>query len=703
LAEAVAFWLISNWMTMRREMKVITTKNYLFLAMLVVFCAVLPLNVLAEEPISKDQAEEPISIGEITVKGEASTTDPTTVNIVTSEDIDQLKLSRPEQLLEEIPGVEIHNYSQGGVANEFEMRGFNNCGHGGDAAITIDGIPLNESQSHADGYADMNVIIPLEIDHVDVFKGPSSPLFGNYARGGAISFNTKKTGEYSTLQATWGSYDSYDAQYALGHSFSDTFRNNTALQLASTGGYQDNSSWQRENLSTRFAWKPMQDLDLAVSFRFHKSVWDAPGYIPKYQFDDEDASFHQAVNAQNDGGDKLFTTQRLDAGYHLTGNSKLLVWAYATEQDFTRFAKMGYDPGGQTEKHHERFVYGAGTSYNYKGQLAEKHLSAVAGIEYYSEDTDTDIYNTTNRARTSQSQDRNFVLNTLSLFGQVDYGLHPLFQPWVGLRYDTFSGDYHNNDPGATPFVEDINDYSPLSPKIGFRSQLFDSLIFRTSYTQGFSLPSDDQKYDAAVGDKEEIINQYEVGLNFTPNRMLTADLALFRIDDSHEIQEYPAGSGVFIDVGETRRDGLEFSTVFSPWVTGLELFGDVTGTHTEILDNADENLIGKHVTGVPDYSTTLGIRYRSSNGIFSQIKWRHVDQYYIDSENLETYDGYDVTDFTISYTGITQNATKWRVGGGIDNLFDEHYSQAVWSGYGTTNYAVSAPRTFWLRLTLFL
>jgi iron complex outermembrane recepter protein len=676
----------------REEMKFLSGKESLFLAALAATGMTMPLTV---------QAEETVVLGDITVKGEAITTDPTTVKTVTSEDIDGLKLLRPEQLLETIPGIEIHNYSQGGVANEFEMRGYNNCGHGGDAAIAIDGIPLNEGQSHADGYADMNVIIPLEIDHVDVFMGPSSPLFGNFAKGGAISFNTKKTGEYSTVQTSIGSYSTFDTQYVFGRSFTDTFRNNTALQMVTTDGYQDHSSSQRENLSTRFGWKTTQDLDLAFSFRMNKSIWDAPGYIPEYQFNDKKASMHQAVNAEDDGGDKLFTTQKIDAGYRLTKDSKILAWTYATEQDFTRFAKMGYDPGGQTEKHHDRFVYGAGTSYNYEGKMAGKDLNGVAGIEYFHEDTDTFIYNTTNRVRTSQAEDRNFVIDTASVFGQVDYALIPLFKPWVGFRYDTFGGDYTNNDPGKTPFSESMNDYSHFSPKIGFHSELHKTLDFRASFTQGFALPSDADKYNSAIGSEAQTINQYEAGLKYTPSKLFDADMAVFRIDNSNEIQEINPGSGIFIAAGETRRQGLELSAVLKPWIAGFELFGNVTYTDTEIIDNVDATMIGKHVTGVPDYSTNLGVRYKAEIGITTQIKWRHVDKFYIDSENLYTYDGYDVTDFAISYSAKTKNGTKYRVGFDIDNLFDEHYSQAVWEGYGTNNYAVSPPRSFWLRLTI--
>ena len=648
-------------------------------------------------------AQEPVTLETITVKGEAITaaSQPVTVNVIEADTISELKLLRPDKVLEEVPGIEIHNYNQGGVVNEFSIRGFKNGGHGGDVAVAIDGIPLNEGESHADGYADMNVIIPLEIDRVEVYKGPSSPLFGNFARGGAISFHTKKTGQYNIFRMISGSYDTFDLQSAFGHAFSDKVRNNTALQFATTNGYQDHSSWQRGNFSTRLAWQTTPKLDAAVSVRLHRSEWDAPGYIPENQFNNKDAARHQAVNAEDDGGDKTFTTQRFDVGYNLSDNSRLLAWSYATQQDFTRFAKFGYTPGGQTERFYDRKVYGAGTSYNYEGDFRARRLSGVAGFEYYHEDTDWERYDTSNRVRTAWTEDRNFIINTLSLFGQADYALHRLFEPWLGFRYDSFSGTYDNHDPGAASYSSDMNDYAQFSPKVGFHSRLHEDLDFRASYTRGFSLPKGPDKYNSATGNKASTINQYEAGLTFEPVELLSADLAIFRVNTTDEIEEYPAGSGLYVNLGETRRDGLEFSAVLRPGWPGLEIFGDLTVINTEITQNADPALLGKEVTGVPDYITNLGLRYRDKSGINTRVKWRHVDSYYIDDANTASYPGYDVTDFSLGYEAQTATGVGWRIAMDVDNLFDEHYSQAVWNGYGTNNYAVSPPRTFWLRLGL--
>ncbi|MDQ7031815.1 MAG: Plug domain-containing protein, partial [Desulfonauticus sp.] len=108
--------------------------------------------LLCNTPIfGLDQDQETIKLEDITVKGEAIPYkfDPATVNVIDSKEIEDLELNRTSDILQEVPGVEIGNYNQGGVANSFSMRGFKSCGHGGDAAVYIDGIPLNEGESHA--------------------------------------------------------------------------------------------------------------------------------------------------------------------------------------------------------------------------------------------------------------------------------------------------------------------------------------------------------------------------------------------------------------------------------------------------------------------------------------------------------------------------------------------------------------------------
>lgn len=661
------------------------------------------MTLLAAFPaLAEEAAEKAVKLEDIHVKGQGMSRQdvPTTVNIVDAEKFEDHIGNRVEEVLNEVPGVHIGNYNQAGVGNLIQMRGFTNGGHGGDVAVFVDGIPINEGESHADGYADLNVLIPLEIERMEVYKGPSSALFGNFGRGGALAFYTKNSGEYNKLKADYGSFGTYDVQGAFGHKMSESWRNNTALQIYHTDGYQDHSDWTRMTASTRFGWDISDKLDLSLSLRAHKSDWNAPGYIPKSQFDNVDASRRQALNAQDDGGQKQFYTERADLGYNISKELRLLYWAYGTQQDFTRYSKFGYTVGGQTEKHHDRNVGGTGTSLNLDTKLADHALTGVVGAEVYDEITDTLVWNTNNRVHINQTQNRRFDIATYSAFAQTQYEVSRYFRPWVGLRYDTFGGSYENRDPGTASYTNDMNDFKQFSPKIGFRSEVLDHLDFRASYTEGFALPAAEAKFDPKINVDAMGLKQYEAGLNYTLPKRFAVDVAYFILDTDNEIQEDPPGSGEFRNVGKTRRQGVESGVKLFP-LRGLELFANLTLFNSEVLENADRALVGKEVTSVPDYLSLVGAQYTAANSLGGRVQWRSVGKYYLDGPNTVSYDGYNVVDTRVFYTIPGNGQQKYKVTLGVDNVLDEHYSDAVFSGFGTINYAVANPRTYWVGLSL--
>ncbi len=654
---------------------------------------------LAEE----EAASKALKLEDIHVKGQGMSRQdlPTTVNVVESEKFEEHTGSRVEEVLNDVPGVHISNYNQAGVGNLIQMRGFNKGGHGGDVAVTVDGIPLNEGESHADGYADLNVLIPLEIERMEVYKGPSSALFGNFGRGGALAFYSKRDGEYNKMKMDYGSFGTYDVQGAFGHRLNDSWRNNTALEIYHTDGYQDHSDWSRQTFSTRFSYDASDKFDMSFSVRAHHSEWNSPGYIPQSQFNNVDASRRQAINAQDDGGNKQFFTERAELGYNISKDLRLLYWAYGTQQDFTRFAKFGYDVGGQTEKHHDRNVGGTGTSLNLDTKLADKRLTGVVGVEVYDEVTDTLVWNTENRVRLNQTQNRRFDIATYSAFGQTQYEWSRYFRPWVGVRYDTFGGSYENHDPGTTSYSNDMNNFKQFSPKVGFRSEILDHLDFRASYCEGFALPEAEAKFDPNIKVEAMQLKQYEVGLNYALSKKLWVDVAYFILDTDNEIQEDPPGSGEYRNVGKTRHKGLESGLKVCP-IPGLEFFANLTLYDSEVLDNPDPTLVGKQVTSVPDYLSVVGAQYTFPSSLGGRLQWRSIGKYYLDGANTTSYDGYNVVDARVFYTiPGDPGQRKYKVTLGVDNIFDEHYSDSVFSGFGTINYAVTNPRTYWVGLTL--
>ncbi len=633
-------------------------------------------------------------LGEITVKGEAiSAADGAfTVNVIDADTIHSERLEQPLRLIEKVPGVDIGAYRQGGVADTFTIRGFTGGGHGSDAGVSLDGISLNQGESHADGYADTNIIIPLELQQLAVHKGPVSALYGNYARGGVLDFTTRKGGEYQTIDVSAGSYGTLDTQVAAGSQFGPV-ETNFAVQAYDTAGWRDNSAYTKNTVAGRIGYELSPKSDIAVSLRAHAGQWDAPGYIPEDQFNDKGRRHQQSVNAEADGGEKRFYAQRLDFNHMINNQLKLLLFTYGTQNEFTRFAKFGYTAGGQSERFYDRDVLALGASLNGSHMLSGAPVHWVAGIEQYNEETEWKRWSTSNRVRTAQTQDRLFDIDTLSVFGQADWQLSPKFRPVLGLRYDSFGGSYANNDPTKTPSNNNLQDYDHVSPKLGLRSTLSDGIDARASISNGFALPDGEAKYDATLNVDTVEYWQYEVGATITRHQDWLFDAAYYILDSSDEILEDPVGSGSFRNVGETRRAGLEAEVRYYTPIEHLEL-GLITAFHdTEILSNPDSSLVGKELTGLPDTITTLSLKYAPEQGWGGRVSWRQLGESYLNDNNTDTYAGYDLINAGVFYNTRYDQGRSLRWYFDINNLTDEDYAEAIWAGYGTRNYA-PAPGT---------
>lgn len=101
---------------------------------------------------------------------------PASVTVVEGEEVERVPYKKGIDILRTVPNLLVTDYNQGGVPGEFVLRGFAG-GHGNVAAVFVDGAPLNESNSHADGIADFNVLIPEAIERIEVIRGPFSPLY----------------------------------------------------------------------------------------------------------------------------------------------------------------------------------------------------------------------------------------------------------------------------------------------------------------------------------------------------------------------------------------------------------------------------------------------------------------------------------------------------------------------------------------------
>ncbi|MEM7572746.1 MAG: TonB-dependent receptor [Bacteroidota bacterium] len=611
-----------------------------------------------------------------------------TVNEIGQAEIQLLNVDIPIRIIEQIPGVDLSAYSQGGVADQFSIRGFGGAGHEGQAGVQIDGVSLNEAEGHSDGYADLNVLIPLNLESVKVYKGPSSALYGRFAEGGTLALETRKGGNYQDFSLSGGAFNTLNAQFALGketllQNSGRQLYTNLAFQLFQSDGYAVNSDQLRGNVTGRLGYEISDKTDIALSLRGHSSEWDAAGYISEEQVEDRDRRTLQDANAENDGGSKEFYSQRLDINHNFSDNLRMLVFGYAVQQDFTRFAKFGFTPGGQTERFNTRNVYAIGANLNGRSLLGSIDLNWIAGTEYYSESTDRLRWQSSDRIRGDLFLDRQFDVQTASVFGQGELDISQYLRLSIGLRFDQYFGSFTNSDPDINPFSLDMSTLSNFSPKIGLRSTIAEGFDLRASVSQGFTLPNSVLKYERDSDLDPSILWQYELGASYTGTSWLTLDVVGWLLNTSNEIFENPPGSGDFVNIGETSRKGIESEVVISP-LEGLRIRGTYSYTDTEIQNNPEESLEGKAITNVPQSIGTFDISYALPNGLGARLMFRDVGSYFTNAENTAGYEGYSVTNLFLFYNFNQQSANQGRLFVEMRNVFDSIYSEVVFGGPGS-------------------
>ncbi len=168
-------------------------------------------------------------IEEIIVWGRAikllGTADSASQGVVGYYDFSTRPLSRVAELVEVIPGMIATQHSGPGKANQYFLRGIN-LDHGSDFSNYFDGMPINfRSHAHAQGYLDLNFIIPEVIERIDYRKGPYYAAAGDFSLAGSSAFKTYDELEQGFSELSVGP----DQEYRLVGADSLTLANGTLL------------------------------------------------------------------------------------------------------------------------------------------------------------------------------------------------------------------------------------------------------------------------------------------------------------------------------------------------------------------------------------------------------------------------------------------------------------------------------------------
>jgi len=531
------------------------------------------------------------------VAAPAERAQPVSATHVSALTVRQTPASNAWDLLRQTAGVEVHEQNQGpGFASDAAVRGFSSD-HSTDLALWVDGVPINEPiNGHAEGYNDWGVVFPGGIQDIDVIKGPTSALFGNFALAGVVNVRTLERMRGTELTATAGSFGRADAMVMSGFDHGARGGGIFGVHYQHENGFRPNSAYDLGHAHARVVHDLSPSVRIDAGAELYASGWNSPGYLSETEFAQHQ---YDIISNPTDGGTRRRAQERVSLRV-LSGSALWRTTLYSTQGQWRLFLTIPpaggrfEGTGSQTEEDDGR--YGHGLTSAYTMPLSNGELTV--GLEGKWDHSHYRNWFTTARARDSVSELVSARQLSGALFVQAhsDFGSH--LRVDAGARYDAV-------DTRSTPDGADAPSsagHGIVVPKLGALVRLSSDVGVFGNVSRGF------RSTDGVIADPAlPFITEwsYESGVKFD-RRAVSATATLFRTNVSNE-QTFNPVTLESTSGGSSRRQGLELDWRF-PLATraafsGNWTFLDARYTH-QTLASEDETEPPAVVDGIRVYNT---------------------------------------------------------------------------------------------------
>jgi outer membrane receptor protein involved in Fe transport len=518
-----------------------------------------------------------------------------------AQQIQLLPVATYTDLFRSLPGFNIANFGQGGIASGISLRGYTESEHGRDIAYYIDGVPVNDISSlHTPNYADLNILLPESVKSIEITRGPFSVEYGDSNLGGSVDITTKNSEPFGSVGISGGTQGTVRGA----GTYSTTqggYLPFIALEGYRTDGSRDNSFIDRYNSFNKIT--TTLDNGATVSFRAQAYGTDfgAPGYANRDAVQSGQVAERTATNP-TDGGNKQL--ENFVANYSLGPLDQELKGALFVSHDyFNRYADFG---GGQRLQHDERTMAGGRVSKVWTGTVADQlPVQVLIGSNWRSDIISAFQAPTTARTVTGAPViDLGLTEHNIAAFGQLQIKPLSWLKLTAGGRFDQFFYDIHDRiTPGGTP------DISPgiTTPKFGVAITPLKWLELFANYGQGFRSIDVPLELIGNPGLQPFKIVSREGGIQFSFDRWKF--LADYWTTESAN-EGFQAAPGLPVTfLGRARRDGFDLDGRFfvvKDAVNDVALFANYGGVQARLLGSP----FAFYVPNVPDYVANIGVDF---------------------------------------------------------------------------------------------
>jgi|TARA_B100002003_G_scaffold251997_1_gene300000 outer membrane receptor protein involved in Fe transport len=616
-------------------------------------------------------AQQETAIEEVVIWGRSlqqlGTADSASQGVVGYNDFSTRPIARVAELVEVVPGMIATQHSGPGKANQYFLRGFN-LDHGSDFSTFFDGMPVNwRSHGHAQGYMDLNFIIPEIVERVDFQKGPYFADTGDFSLAGSSSMKTYDALEENFTEITFGSEDEIRLVTANSIALGDGTLL-YALEHQQTDGHFDLEQDVRKYNGLLKYTGDIANIPSRITFSAYDSKWISTNQVPE--------------RAVSSGLIDRFGFIDPDLGgnshrYSLSGNFELENWdlnLYASSYYMSLINNPTYelnDPvnGDEFEQEDQRRLFGGSLRNETDTEIFGIPVTRAIGSDVrYDDVNELNLFTTVGRRRIGSLREDQAEELSIGLFGELQFAVTQRLRATVGVRMD-----YYDFEVDALRTANSGSDSDSLwQPKIGLAYRFNENLEFYANYGHGFH--SNDVRaavntIDPATGDVTDSLDVLvegkgsEVGFRYDNLQGFNISMAAFELRTDSELV-FVGDAGTTEPSDPTRRDGVELNSF---WEISPRLVFDLSAAysdgHFRGLPSGMNSIPDAHDRVIGAGLTYVGL----DNGWTSSLRMRHFSDAALSEDESIKKDGSTLLHFGVSYA-----QQSWELGLDVLNLLDK-------------------------------
>ena len=627
-------------------------------------------------------------------------------------------------VLRDSPGISI---KQGNGPRDIgiSIRGSNARNGFGIRNLVIfdDGFPVTQP----DGLSRSDLIDPRAYGAIDVIRGPSSALYGNYATGGALNFRTRPGGtingaEYGTEGGSFGYLNNYTT-------YGQKVGNFEASLFASDArgdGFIQNSWFNTQTVNFLATLKATPDDRLTFKLINNDLFTRLPVRLSLNQyFQNPFQTGCEVPGTLGCGTQSLFINgfngaktpeTAIVAGFGRDDRRTIVGgrWEHDFDNTTTWRNQFVFDDRNINQPTGSTSAIGDFPSYNYmsdvtkRGELFGMDSTTFVGGWYNTLTTTSDTRNVMpgGNAALGLLQSNQFQSTTnYGVRAREELKLIPSITAIAGIGWETttlngintaFAYPVVNNPAVVVPTVtKAAPQFTNTAPELALVYKPDNEWQWRARVATGYGTPQVSNLFvlpSGLSGNNTSLKTQtnlgYDLGADWTPNNAVKLSATAFYEFFNNELvtQATPiAGVTYTFNAPHSEHRGVELAALwrfYEGWqfTAAYTYLDEVYTDYTESISGFSFNRVGNKIPGISPNELTARLGYDELHGpltglgAFVELVWK--DSFYMDNANLLKAPGYDLVNVNLHYkTGlVSEYFRQLNLFFEVRNVFDKTY-----------------------------